>query len=83
MIDVILAIVAWKRGWGAKAFIPVAVVFSIGFLLGLAGLARVEFVLGLSLLGWLVLGVMIAKPPVKAEPPAATSMQTSFSNSRA
>lgn len=84
MIDVILAVIAWKRGWGPKAFIPVVIVFALGFLIGLAGLNLGAGIWLLNLASWSVLGFMIAKPPQRPEPvPTVPTVPTVYSESRA
>jgi len=37
ILEIILTIVVWNRGWKAQALIPVGAIFVIGFLIGLLG----------------------------------------------
>lgn len=37
ILEIILTIVAWKRGWKSMALIPVGVVFCIGLIVGATG----------------------------------------------
>ena len=36
LLEIFLTVRAWKKGWGARALIPMALVFTVGFLLGAA-----------------------------------------------
>jgi len=35
LVEIILTIVAWKRGWKARALIPLAIAFSVGLIAGI------------------------------------------------
>lgn len=72
MVSIILTIIAWKRGWGRLALIPLFIVLIGGFMIGfgaavnnirlpLAGLLLFEMVI------WGILIGMIACPPRKAK----------------
>ena len=69
MLEIVLAIFACLRGWKAWAFLPIAIVIGLGFLLVFVSRAiglSMECTLGIGLLLDLicivVLIVMIAKP---------------------
>lgn len=72
VVEIILTIVAWKRGWKGWALLPLGLVmilaFVIGASVGVTG-GDVEDVLGacllLEVLATIALGVMIAKAPQK------------------
>jgi hypothetical protein len=34
IFEIILTVIAWRRGWGARALIPMGVVFGVGALIG-------------------------------------------------
>jgi len=36
MLEIILAIAAWKRGWKGWAFLPIAITAALGFMIGIA-----------------------------------------------
>jgi len=50
IIEIILTIVAWTRGWKAQALIPMGSVFAIGFFIGLTATVTAAL---LSALLWL------------------------------
>jgi len=64
ILEVILTIVAWRRGWKSKSLIPGVFGFSIGCVLGLCGILPTTFpgiLMGLELLIIGVLGFMCYK----------------------
>lgn len=74
IIEIMLTVAAWKKGWRGWALLPVAICFATAFLLGAAaganGTSPDDFVgigLVLDVLLVVVLGVMIAKAPAVKE----------------
>ena len=70
IIEIILTIVAWNKGWKAKALLPMGICLAIGILIGMiigsVGVTSVP--LGLivfDIAAVVVLIVMICKPPKK------------------
>jgi hypothetical protein len=61
LLEIVLLVKAWKKGWGAKALLPVAsgfvLMFLIGVALGVGGATRINF----APLGFLIdVGVVVA-----------------------
>lgn len=55
LIEIILTVIAWNRGWRWKALIPIGIGFFIGVLIGLSGQGvhyayLVDFIIILALL---------------------------------
>jgi hypothetical protein len=88
IIEIILTVTAWRKGWAGKALLPVGICLAFGFLVGLmAGATNtpVENLLPVALVGDLAaivsLIVMSANAPagaeqaapVRSEPAAAES----------
>lgn len=72
IIQIILTVVAWKKGWGGKALLPMVIglglAFIIGFSAGLAGGSPRDIAVPLVLidLGMLIsLIVMVSRKPAK------------------
>jgi hypothetical protein len=70
LLEIFLTVRAWKKGWGARALIPMALVFTMGFLLGAAQAAAgaTSFTLPaaavvLDLAAVVALGVMARRAP--------------------
>ena len=66
MLELVLASVAWRRGWKARALIPLGLAFGFGFILAAAGAPTQEAGLVLflpDLIATVVLGIMCLVPP--------------------
>ncbi len=53
IFEIILTVIAWRRGWGARALIPVSVAAAGGFLIGIGAAASggtIEQVMGPAIL---------------------------------
>jgi hypothetical protein len=74
--EVVLTVVAWKRGWGAKALRPLAVAFGGGLALGmLFGSVAIGLALLLDLAAVVALAIMAICAPERAEGTTATPLQ--------
>jgi hypothetical protein len=71
IIEIVLTVLAWRKGWYAFALLPVAACFAVGYCLGLAG-APNAIVLGFvgDIMAIGVLGVMVAQGRKAVEVPA-------------
>lgn len=75
MLDIILAIICWFRGWRWKALIPPAITIGLGFITGMIyAVANIEVnstiittLFFINLIVWIVQVVMIFNPPSKTE----------------
>ena len=74
IIQIILTVVAWKKGWGGKALLPMVIGLGLAFIIGIsAGLAGgsprdIAAPLVLIDLGMLIsLIVMVSRKPAKPE----------------
>lgn len=72
IIEIILTIIAWSRGWKAKSLIPLGCVVGIGFLIGLImgssgysqqDIANAGWIIVFDIIGMLVLVGMIFIQP--------------------
>ena len=65
MLEMVLACVAWRRGWKALGLIPVGLALAFGFILGAAHpIQKPSFALLMAdLIASVVLGVMCLVPP--------------------
>jgi hypothetical protein len=64
MLELILVVFAWRRGWRWKALLPLAGEFMLGLLLGLSGAGDATGVLVLAAIASIgTLIWMIAHPP--------------------
>jgi hypothetical protein len=78
VLEIVLTIAAWKRGWKRWALLPLGAVLVLGFSLGLSegslGLNQdvvTHFAPLLDVLGVIVLGIMVAaRKPVAQVPPS-------------
>ena len=53
ILEIVLTVIAWRRGWGARALIPVGVAVAGGFLIGIGAAASggtIEQVMGPAIL---------------------------------
>jgi hypothetical protein len=69
MLEILLAMAAWRRGWKAMALIPLGLAAAFGFMMGAAGVSSREpsFALLLpDLIATAVLGIMCVVPPQAA-----------------
>jgi hypothetical protein len=71
MIEIVLAIVAWRKGWKGYALIPVACSLLAGLTLGSMG-ASFGTLLMAEAVVVTVLGFMIARPPQAKQQLAAS-----------
>lgn len=85
ILEIILTIWVWRKGWGAKALIPSVAVFGFAFIMGMfIGVANgnidtvrpLFFLLDLGLIG--VLSYMIAKPPITDVVPEIVKEEETF-----
>ena len=68
IVEVILTVVAWKRGWGAKALRPLAVAIGGGFVLALLfGGASIGLLILLDLVAVVSLAIMAIGAPERAD----------------
>ena len=72
--EILLTIAAWKKGWGARAILPMGIVlvlaFIVGFLGGAAGASEgtiLGLCLTLDLVGITALIIMTVNPPQRVE----------------
>lgn len=70
IVEIILTIVAWNKGWKAKSLIPLAssIVLGlfIGIILGSVGVTTIPLgVILIDLVAVVILIIMVVKPPVK------------------
>lgn len=95
IVEIMLTVAAWKKGWRGWALLPVAVCFATAFLLGAAaganGASPDDFVgvgLVLDILLVIALGVMIARAPAAKQVntqgsiPAATQVTNDRRNEK-
>lgn len=85
ILEIILTIWAWRKGWGVKSLIPSVVIFGLAFIMGMFIAAakgdieaiRPMFILfDLGLLGVLI--YMIAKPPITDVTPEIVEKEENF-----
>jgi uncharacterized membrane protein YfcA len=74
IIEIILTVNVWRKGWKWKALIPIASFFTLGFLIGVTvtlagGQVNVLVLLPIDLLCIFVLIVMSNKSPQKKQSP--------------
>jgi len=62
ILEIILTIIAWRNGWKWKAIIPICLGFTLGFLLGLSGVAPLEAI-WLDIIAIIALTIMCFKKP--------------------
>lgn len=79
ILEIILTIVAWNRGWGAKALIPIGaslvIGFAIGFFIGLGGGHITAGVVGIvRILDFIAMGIIAFMAFVK--PVSANETET-------
>ena len=74
ILEIILTIVAWNRGWKWFALIPVGITFCIGFMAGLivgstgGSVADISWVTVLDIMAVIALIVMIARKKETEKP---------------
>lgn len=73
IIEIILTIIAWNRGWKWWALLPLGIAFGFGFIAGASGMSQsdLEGLLFLDVIAIIALVIMIAVK--KKEVPAETS----------
>jgi len=85
ILEIILTIWAWRKGWGAKALLPAGIILGFSFLVGIFiavangnidAVKPMFIVLDLVMVG--VLTYMIAKPPVTNIVPEVLGEEENF-----
>jgi hypothetical protein len=74
VLQILFLIGAWKRGWKAKALIPIGLAFGVGVILGVSGVpldGRESILLVPDIVSTIVLAVMCVVPPASATAPVA------------
>lgn len=83
LIEIVLTIVAWRKGWGSRALLPLGIAAAIAFLAGLtvgltdgteATLRTVALIVDLSALAALAIMVMRTPRPAEGQAPPHTEV---------
>jgi pSer/pThr/pTyr-binding forkhead associated (FHA) protein len=78
MVDIILTIFAWRRGWKGWALLPIVITFIIGFIVGFSG-GGMEIMLIFVALEFIALITMIIVKPKKRTSATAGAINMSSS----
>ena len=71
ILEIILTIVAWKRGWKALSLLPIGIAFGVGLLAGLTGNVTPEFMQvamfldGIAIISLIVMSIVGKKQEIE------------------